>query len=105
MRTGYAGLFLWSATMAVAHGAGLMVIPALMPLCFPPGRTTSGSDALLTAALGVGVHTLAILVVTASVAMAVYEWIGLEILRHAWINLDAIWILALVATGLWLLLG
>jgi hypothetical protein len=51
------------------------------------------------------VHTLAIVAVTATIAIAVYEWIGVEILRRAWINLDAIWGLALVATGLWLLFG
>jgi hypothetical protein len=105
LQTGLLGLGVWSFIMATAHGAGLMLWPALMPLCFPPGRTTSGGDALLAAALGVGVHTLAIVVVTASVAVAVYEWIGLEILRHAWINLDVIWVLALIATGAWLLLG
>jgi hypothetical protein len=103
LQTGLMGLGLWSFLMATAHGAGLMLWPALMPLCFPSGETTSGRDALLSAALGVGVHTLAIVAVTATIAIAVYEWIGLEILRRAWINLDAIWALALVTAGLCLL--
>jgi hypothetical protein len=103
LQTGLTGLGLWSFLMATAHGAGLMLWPALMPLCFPPGDTTSGRDALLSAALGVGVHTLAIVAVTATIAIAVYEWIGLEILRRAWINLDAIWALALVMAGVCLL--
>jgi hypothetical protein len=103
LQTGLMGLGLWSFLMATAHGAGLMLWPALMPLCFPSGDTTSGRDALLFAALGVGVHTLAIVAVTATIAIAVYEWIGLEILRRAWINLDAIWALALVTAGLCLL--
>ena len=30
---GHAGLALWSFLMATAHGAGLMLVPALMPLC------------------------------------------------------------------------
>jgi hypothetical protein len=105
LQTGLIGLGLWSFLMATAHGAGLMLWPALMPLCFPSGRAASDSDPLLPAVLGVGVHTLAIVAVTATIAIAVYEWIGLEILRHAWINMDAIWMLALVAAGLWLLLG
>ena len=103
LQTGLMGLGLWSFLMATAHGAGLMLWPALMPLCFPSGEATSGRDALLSAALGVGVHTLAIVAVTATIAIAVYEWIGLEILRRAWINLDAIWALALVTAGLCLL--
>jgi len=43
--------------------------------------------------------------VTALIAVAVYEWIGVEILRRAWINLDLIWMLALLAAGTWLLVG
>jgi hypothetical protein len=33
----------------------------------------------------------------------VYEWVGVSILRTAWINLDLIWTGALAATGLLLL--
>src|SRR3982074_1454975 len=33
MRTGQIGLVLWSFLMATAHGAGLMVLPALFQLC------------------------------------------------------------------------
>src|SRR6266702_1087010 len=33
MQTGLAGLALWSFLMASAHGAGLMLIPVLIPLC------------------------------------------------------------------------
>jgi hypothetical protein len=37
MQVGLAGLFMWSFLMAAAHGAGLMLWPALMPLCLPSG--------------------------------------------------------------------
>ena len=37
MQVGLAGLFAWSFLMAAAHGAGLMLWPALMPLCLPGG--------------------------------------------------------------------
>jgi hypothetical protein len=40
------------------------------------------------------------LVVTAAMAGVVYEWMGLTFLRRGWINLDLIWIAALAATGL-----
>jgi hypothetical protein len=48
---------------------------------------------------------LAMLTVTTAIAVAVYEWIGLEILRRAWLNLDMIWTLALLSAGGLLLLG
>jgi hypothetical protein len=33
------------------------------------------------------------------VAVLVYEKLGVRILRSAWINLDAIWAIALIVTG------
>jgi hypothetical protein len=44
----------------------------------------------LTALLCMGIHALAMLTVNTAVAVCVYEWIGLEILRHAWLNVDLI---------------
>jgi len=71
-RVGHAGLALWSFTMSGAHGAGLMLVPALIPLCgvdAPPGAMTpSGSLSLALAA--VGVHTAAMLAVTGALATA-----------------------------------
>jgi hypothetical protein len=99
MQTGLAGLALWSFLMAGAHGAGLMLIPALIPLCLAPGSVT-GSGSLLTSLAAVGVHTGAMLAVTGAIAIVVYEWIGVAFLRRGWINLDRIWIAALFATGL-----
>lgn len=105
MKTGMAGLCLWSFLMATAHGAGLMLWPVLMPLCFPGGAPTGAGDPFMLALLGVGVHTLAMLAVTATIAITVYEWVGLAILRTAWINLDLVWIAALITAGVWLLVG
>jgi len=34
------------------------------------------------------------------IAIIVYRELGVEILRHAWVNIDLIWIVVLVATGL-----
>ena len=39
------------------------------------------------------------LAVTTAVAVIVYEWVGLEILRHAWINADRLWTIALLLAG------
>lgn len=105
MTAGFAGLTLWSFLMATAHGAGLMILPVVMPLCIAasPLRNieASGSAAITLAA--VGIHTGAMLAVTAVVAIAVYRWVGLAILRSAWLNFDRLWSAALVATGLVLL--
>jgi hypothetical protein len=49
--------------------------------------------------MGVALHTLAMLTVTAAVAIATYEWLGVEIVRRAWINVDLIWTVALAAAG------
>jgi hypothetical protein len=105
MQAGMIGLGVWSFLMATAHGAGFMLWPALMPLCTGPVAESEPAGPMTMALLGVGVHTLAMLTVTAAVAMAVYEWLGLEMLRHAWINVDLLWTFALLAAGAWLLLG
>jgi hypothetical protein len=100
MTTGLAGLAVWSFLMATAHGAGLMILPALMPLCL---GGPSGARTAVTAGLAVSVHTAAMLAVTALVAVVIYGWVGLAILRRAWLNLDLLWTSALALTGLLLL--
>lgn len=101
MTTGLIGLALWSFIMALAHGAGLMILPALLPLQSAHdhmhGRV-AGSVALAMAA--VTVHTAAMLVSTGVMAFVVYRWIGLSILKRAWINFDLIWAGVLLLGGL-----
>lgn len=105
MQTGLAGLALWSFLMATAHGAGLMLWPVLMPMCFPGTPSPGHAGPMVLALAGVAVHTLGMLAVTAAIACAVYEWIGVAFLRRAWFNLDAVWIWALLAAGILLLLS
>jgi hypothetical protein len=105
MQIGLLGLGVWSFLMATAHGAGLMLWPVLMPLCIAAASEPDGAGPLVTAIIGIGVHTLAMLVTTTVVAVAVYEWVGLEILRRAWINVDLVWTAALIGAGAWLLIG
>jgi len=45
------------------------------------------------------VHTAGYLPVTGVVALAVFRKIGLRFLRHLWINLDLVWAVALIVTG------
>ena len=70
---GHAGLALWSFTMSTAHGAGLMLVPALIPLCMgdTPAREITASGSLALALAAVGVHTAAMLAVTGAIATGV----------------------------------
>jgi hypothetical protein len=72
-RAGHAGIALWSFLMATAHGAGLMLVPALMPLCLAdnPAREITASGSLVLALAAVAVHTAAMLVTTGAVASGV----------------------------------
>ena len=100
MQVGLWGLGLWSFLMATAHGAGLMLWPALMPLCFPSAPGTAAFDGPVAAAFaGVGIHAVTMILTTAVVAVAVYDWLGVGIIRNAWLNLDLVWRFALFATG------
>ncbi len=105
MQTGYVGLGGWSFLMANAHGAGLMLIPAVIPLCIAAAPahqlTARGSASIALAALGL--HTAAMLAAIAIISIAVYKWVGLAFLRRGWINLDWLWTGALIACGIILL--
>src|SRR5262249_23327782 len=103
MQAGLAGLVVWSFLMATAHGAGLMLWPLLMPLCLARNAGPNVAGGLTTALAAVALHTLGMLAVATAVAVVVYEWIGVEILRKAWINVDLVWTFALVAAGIFLL--
>jgi hypothetical protein len=107
LRTGLLGLFAWSFVMATAHGAGMMLIPVLMPLteAGEHAHHMPATNSLSIASLAVLVHSLAMLLTTGIVAMIVYEWVGLDFLRRGRINLDAIWTAALLGMGSWLLLS
>jgi hypothetical protein len=111
MRVNARQLVLWSFVMASAHGAGLMLVPVLI---YPQGdsgahslshaghighHVPAANDALGSALVAVGIHTVAMFAVAALLAVIVYQKVGVEILRRAWINLDLIWAGALVAVG------
>jgi hypothetical protein len=104
MQAGMAGLACWSFLMAGVHGAGLMLVPALMPLCASSlsGRI-SGSSAVAPAVLALGLHTGAMLVAICVVALLVYDRVGVAFLRTGWVNLDLLWSVALALCGVALL--
>lgn len=67
----HAGLMLWSCMMSTLHGAGLMLVPALVPLCLSnsPAREITASGSLLLALAAVSVHMAAMLAVTGVAGM------------------------------------
>jgi len=101
MQTGLAGLFVWSFLMANAHGAGLMLIPAVIPLCLAaaPAHELTASGSVTVALLALALHTGAMLLAIAAISIAVYKWIGVAFLRRGWINLDLLWAVALIVCG------
>ena len=105
MQAGLWGLAAWSFLMATAHGAGLMLWPALMPSCSPAGAGLDPAGPVVAILAGVGIHTLAMMTTTAVMAGLVYVWLGVGVLRRAWLNLDQLWTVGLIATGTVLLLA
>lgn len=111
MRVGPRDLALWSMLMASAHGAGVMVLPfalgamppraGLEPVPAAHHHAQLVADALPAVGLTVTlVHTAGYLLITGLLAVIVYEKLGLRMLRSAWLNLDVIWGIALILTGL-----
>lgn len=107
MRVGFWGLTLWGFLMSTAHGAGLMLLPfvtagrstsSMSTMAMPPGEAIRG--ALFLGWLMVGVHTLGYVLTAATIAVVVYAKIGVRFLRTGWINLDLVWAVALILTGL-----
>ena len=105
MRVGAGRLTWWSFLMATAHGAGLMVVPVFVGMSLADGgghahHAATGAATTASAALvATSVHALAYLAVTAFVAVVVFEKLGVGMLRRAWFNLDLVWAVALMASG------
>lgn len=105
MQTGLGGLLLWSFLMANAHGAGLMLIPAVIPLCLAasPAHELTASGSVPVALAALGLHTGAMLTAIAIISIVVYKWAGIAFLQRGWINLDLLWTMALIVCGIILL--
>jgi len=99
-------LGLWSFAVAIAHGAGLMLVPIYLGLC----RTTDldkgheAAGALINANLGMAVlvsvvHSFAMVVAGGFLAWLVYRYLGLKFVSRSWFNLDATWAISLVLVG------
>jgi hypothetical protein len=108
MRVSRGDLAVWSFLMATAHGAGLMALPLVLSASAVAGHAAHHhmvAAAIMPGTLDVGliatgIHTVGYLAVTMLLAVAVYERLGLRVLRTAWVNLDLVWGVALIGTGL-----
>jgi hypothetical protein len=99
-------LGLWSFAVAIAHGAGLMLVPIYLGLCrasdLDKGHKAAG--ALINANLGMAVlvsvvHTLAMIAAGGFSAWLVYRYLGLKFVSRSWFNLDATWAVSLILIG------
>ena len=72
-----AGLTLWSFTMGLVNGAGMMLVPALIPMCLSgsPAREITASGWIALALAAVALHLAATLAVTGAMA---------TLARHGW---------------------
>lgn len=89
-------LALWSFLAALAHGAGLMVVPIFLAMN-DVGDSVVGN--IVAATFVAGAHTAAMAVGCGMVAFTVYRWLGLKFLTKTWFNLDIVWALSLVVVG------
>ena len=99
-------LALWSFLAALAHGAGLMLVPMYLGLCAADGLDAghAAATALMAANLGTAlavasVHTLAMVLAGGALALLVYLWLGVRVVSKTWFNLDLVWAVSLVAVG------
>ena len=99
-------LALWSFLAAMAHGAGLMLVPIYLGICaigaddtgHLAARDLMGNN--ITSALLVAfVHTVAMTVAGGIIATVIYFWLGLKFLSKTWFNLDVAWAVSLIVVG------
>src|SRR6056297_184023 len=99
-------LVLWSFLAAMAHGAGLMLVPIYLGICgVDPGeggheaaRQLMGQN-VASAFFVALAHTLAMTLAGGVIAAAIYFYFGLKFLSRTWFNLDILWALSLILVG------
>ncbi|MDR6390292.1 hypothetical protein AB3X82_00910 [Paraburkholderia phenoliruptrix] len=99
-------LALWSFAIALAHGAGLMLVPIYLGLCRAGDldRAHEAAQTLIQSRLGMalvvsGVHAVAMVLAGGVIAWLVYRYLGLRFVSRSWFNLDAVWALSFILVG------
>src|SRR5262245_54831248 len=101
MTVGAKDLTIWSFIVSSAHGAGLMILPFVLGASMD-GAGSGHAHAMHlggTGVLAMVLHTASYLTMAGAMASLVYGRLGLHLLRTAWINVNGIWAIALIATG------
>ena len=100
-------LALWSFVIAIAHGAGLMLVPIYLGLSQAQdlagghlAASTLMANVIAMALLVSIVHVMAMIASGGLMAFLVYHWLGLTFVSRGWFNLDGFWALSLIAVGL-----
>jgi len=103
-------LALWSFLAAMAHGAGLMLVPIYLGICGTvPDAGHQAAESLMAENAGTAfivalAHTAAMTLAGGLLATGMYFWFGLKFLSKGWFNLDVFWALSLIlvgAIGIW----
>lgn len=99
-------LGLWSFVVAIAHGAGLMLVPIYLGLCRAAASDNgqAATSVLVGANLGTAVlvsvvHSVAMIAAGGLSAWLVYRYLGLRFVSRSWFNLDAVWATSLILVG------
>ena len=99
-------LGLWSFAVAIAHGAGLMLVPIYLGLCRTAdlNRGHEAAGALINANLGMAVlvsvvHSVTMIIAGGILAWLVYRYLGLKFVSRSWFNLDAAWAFSFILVG------
>jgi hypothetical protein len=92
--------------VAIAHGAGLMLVPIYLGLCRASDldKSHEAAGALINANVGMAVlvavvHSVAMIVAGGFSAWLVYRYLGLKFLSRSWFNLDSTWVISLILVG------
>ena len=97
-------LGLWSFAIAIAHGAGLMLVPIYLGLCRTEAADDRATGLLIEGNLGVAVlvaivHVTAMIGAGGCLAWLVYRYLDLKFVSRSWFNLDAVWAISLILVG------
>jgi hypothetical protein len=99
-------LGLWSFAVAIAHGAGLMLLPIYLGLCRQADLDNAHEAAgtLINANLAMAVvvsvvHATAMIAAGGCLAWLVYRYLGLKFVSRSWFNLDTSWAASLIVVG------
>ena len=105
LRVGGVGIALWSFLMATVHGSGLMLVPALVPMCLSgsPAREITASGSMILALAAVAVHMAATLATTGVIAAAVSRGIAAQTHRLSGMAAGRVWAAILAVTGVLLI--